>query len=331
MSLVETIVPQMAVYRQQFHTDNDVDWLPYLMFFHPKGYRSGVVNTDQLGFRVSRRDSSAYSVANSTGLSSARLIAGNSVAFGIGASSDSTTIASRLMAHDERKEPWLNLGGRAFNSAQELILLTLYRHALPKIDEIVLFSGANNLLLARLPENHIQEHGAFFNSTRFFDALEERASEGGFGFFGRPKKSVPRDNERSLDQRIAFAAELTLRHLAGWKTIAADMGSKLTYVLQPMSGWVRDKGCGEEEALFSELARLHRYTTISKDVLQRDVCAKYAALLELGAREKGIPFLNMSSALRARIDEEQWLFIDHTHLTDVGYDLVALSILERTQ
>lgn len=331
MSLIETVAPQMLTYRKEFHTDNDVNWLPYLMFFHPKSCCSTVVNTDELGFRFSQLGSRRYSVANGSRLSAGRLIAGNSVAFGIGASSDSATIASRLMAHDKRDEPWLNFAGRAFNSAQELILLMLYRHALPKIEEIVLFSGANNLLLSRLSEHHIQEHGAFYNSGLFFDRLGGRGGNGRLGFLGRSRKSYPPDNDLSMDQRIALAADLTLRHLVGWKAVANDMGAKLTYILQPMSGWVRDKGCEVEEALFVELSRLSRFTTISREVLRQEVCSMYASLIEAGTREQGISFVNMSALLRAEVSDEQWLFVDHTHLTDQGYDWVARLILEYTR
>ena len=337
MALIETLAPQMGAYSKQFHTDGDVAWQPYLMFFHPKNYRSSVVNTDSSGFRFSEKNNDKYSIANSSDLPSARLIAGNSVVFGIGASSDKATIASRMMVHDPRQQPWLNFGGRAFNSAQELILLTLYRHMLPKIEEIVLFSGANNLLLARLPEAYIQEHGAFYNSGRFFEIIQASSGKSKnnrfslSNFFGGPQKTIHSDNTRSLDERIRFAADLTLRHLDGWNAIAKDMGAKLTFVLQPMSGWVRDKSCKEEEALFLELENLPRYTTVKKDVLQRHVCKQYASMLEVGAQIKGISFVNSSPALRVASTDDQWLFIDHTHLTDAGYDLIARLIIESTQ
>lgn len=332
MALVETLAPQMIAYSKQFHTDGDVEWLPYVMFFHPKSYCSSVVNTDSSGFRFSERGGSRYSIANGTGLPSARLIAGNSVAFGIGASSDRATIASRLMVHDSRPEPWLNFGGRAFNSAQELILMTLYRHMLPRIDEIVLLSGANNLLLARLPEACIQEHGAFYNCVYFFDALREAfGNQRSFSnLFGRARRSTGPDNARSLDERIQLAADLTLRHLDGWNAVAKDMGAKLTFVLQPLSGWVRRKGCREEEALFHELANLRRYTTVRKDVLQDHVGDRYASVLEAGAEGRGVSFVNMNRAFRAAAGDDEWLFIDHTHLTDEGYDLLARLIIEST-
>lgn len=337
MDVIERLVPQMAAYSKQFHTDGKVEWLPYVMFFHPKSFHSAVVNTDAAGFRFSERHDRKYSVGTSADLPSGRLLAGNSVAFGIGASSDKTTISSRMMAHDSRPEPWLNLGGRAFNSAQELILLTLYRHMLPKIDEIVLLSGANNLLLARLPEIYVQEHGAFYNCIPFFDALREDAgqvSERRFPFSSPfSKKEQPKVQEvpRPIDERVAFAADLTLRHLDGWNAVARDMGAKLTFVLQPMSGWVRSRGCPEEEELFAELASLPRFTTIDKDVLQGHVGESYASLLEAGLQGKGISFVNSSPYLRANARDDQWLFIDHTHLTDEGYDSIARLIVDSSQ
>lgn len=336
-NLIETLAPQMAAYKKQFHTDGDVEWLPYLMFFHPKNYCSAVVNTDSSGFRFSQRNGDRYSVANASGLASARLLAGNSVVFGIGASSDANTLASRMMAHDSRPQPWLNFGGRAFNSVQELMLITLYRHLLPPIEEIVLFSGANNLFLARLHEAYIQEHGAFYNCGPFFDTFKgtsdhRRAPKFSFsGLFGKPARNAgPADNAKTLEERIEIAAALTLRHLDGWNAVARDLGAKLTYVLQPISGWVRDEGCKEEEALFHELANLSRYTTVHKDVLQSRVGERYASLLETGMRGKGIAFVNMNAVLRAATRSDQWLFIDHTHLTDEAYDAVARRVIEST-
>jgi hypothetical protein len=338
MSLIETLAPQMAAYSKQFHTDGDVEWLPYVMFFHPRSYCSTVVSTDSSGFRFSKLDSDRFSVATSSELSSARLLAGNSVAFGIGASSDEATLASRMMVYDSRPQPWLNFGGRAFNSAQELILMTLYRHMLPKIDEIMLLSGANDLLLARLPEAYIQEHGAFFNCFRFFDdvrASSSKTAENCFSFsnlFGREKQSASLpDNALSMGERIEMAADLTLRHLDGWNAVAKDMGAKLTFILQPMSRWVRSKGCEEEEKLFAELASKRRYTTVRHDVLQRRVGDEYASMLETGTKRRGISFVDMNPAVRSAAGDDQWLFIDHTHLTDEGYDLLARLVIDFTQ
>ena len=121
------------------------------MYFHPYNYASKTVNTDAIGFRFSEARGATRSVGTIDREQPVRLIVGSSTVFGIDASADRHTRASRLTENDSRPAVWLNFGGRSFNSAQALILFTLHRHHLPKVEEIVLFSGFNNLGLARLP------------------------------------------------------------------------------------------------------------------------------------------------------------------------------------
>lgn len=142
-----TLTPQMAEYEQKFTDSGEVRWLPYLMYFHPTEHRSPVVNTDLAGFRYSESLTTRYSVIDSGQSSgSVRLLAGSSTVFGIGASSDSWTLSSRLTRNDSRGQRWINFGGRSFNSTQELLLFTLNKHHLPKVDEIVLFPGSTTLV-----------------------------------------------------------------------------------------------------------------------------------------------------------------------------------------
>lgn len=141
-----TLTPQMAEYEQKFTDAGEVRWLPYLMYFHPTDHCSPVVNTDSSGFRYSESLGTNYSVIDGgKNNGPVRLLAGSSTVFGIGASADSWTLASRLTHNDSRGQRWINFGGRSFNSTQELVLFTLNRHHLPRVDEIVLFSGFNNL------------------------------------------------------------------------------------------------------------------------------------------------------------------------------------------
>ena len=171
MSARARLTPHMQEYEAKFTDGGVVRWLPHLMYFHPTNHRSATVNTDSIGFRYSEVDGRPISVADHGGIDSVRLLAGSSTAFGIGASSDAWTLSSRMTVHESRPQPWLNFGGRSFNSTQELLLLSLYRHLLPKVEEIVLFSGFNNLGLARQPQSRRGDHGAFFNCNQFFDAL----------------------------------------------------------------------------------------------------------------------------------------------------------------
>lgn len=55
------LTPHMLQYDAQFSDSGETRWLPYIMYFHPAGYRSEVVNTDSLGFRYAWHG--AHSVA----------------------------------------------------------------------------------------------------------------------------------------------------------------------------------------------------------------------------------------------------------------------------
>lgn len=333
MSARAELTPQMLDYEQKFADSGEVRWVPYLMYFHPADHRSETVNTDSLGFRYSESDGTRYSVADrGEDVSPVRLLAGSSTVFGIGASADRWTLSSRMSQHDTRGQPWINFGGRSFNSTQELMLLTLYRHLLPKVEEIILFSGFNNLGLARLPQAGHLGNGAFFNCNRFFDALGRDEPAGVRPALQRVLRGRGEDSAAqrppSLDEQIETAADLTLRHLDVWRLLAADMGAKLTYILQPLAGWVRDRGSAEEEALFAELDRLGRFTEQYGDILQPWVGRDYAARLAEGAKHMDVDFIDFGAVLADSIGPDQWLFVDRIHFTDNGHDFVAQQILE---
>ncbi|CAM3461004.1 GDSL-like lipase/acylhydrolase family protein [Paracidovorax anthurii] len=333
MSARSRLTPQMAAYAEKFADSGDVRWMPYLMYFHPASHRSPVVNTDASGFRHAPQKGENLSVHGFDRSRPVRLIAGSSTVFGIGASSDHWTLASRLGENDHRAEPWLNFGGRSFNSTQELLLLVLNRHQLPPVREIVLFSGFNNLGLARLPGRLRGEHGAFFNCGEFFEALPPAKTPGlrGLGqrLFGtQPAGAEDDEAPPSLEAQVAYAAELTVRHLHIWNLIARELQARLTYVLQPLSGWVRSQGCTEEEALFAELDEVGRFTEVYGDILTSDVCHRYADALAAAMAPLDVRFINLSPELSKRLPPDQWQFVDRIHFTDEGHDIVARLLLE---
>ncbi|MGV9452187.1 SGNH/GDSL hydrolase family protein [Streptomyces sp. NPDC003635] len=334
MSARARLTPQMQDYEAKFTDGGDVRWLPYLMYFHPADHRSKTVNTDSVGFRYAH---DAYgrplSVADHEGVDSVRLLAGSSTVFGIGAAGDDWTLPSRLTVHDPRPEPWLNFGGRSFNSTQEALLLTLYRHLLPKVEEIVLFSGFNNLGLARQPQSRRGDHGAFFNCNQFFDALPAEAADSASMLqrlrgLGSSRPAQQEEPVPALDEQLSYATDLTLRHLKLWRLVADDLGAKLTYVLQPLAGWVRPKGSPEEEEIFAELDAIGGFTTVYGDILRTEVNLDYAARIEAGAKELGVGFVNLSPVLAERLAADQWLFVDRIHFTDAGHDFVAQQLLQ---
>lgn len=331
-----TLTPQMAEYEQKFTDGGEVRWMPYLMYFHPVDHRSGVINTDSAGFRYSESLTTRFSVADGGNSSGAvRLLVGSSTVFGIGASADSQTLASRLTQNDTRGQHWLNFGGRSFNSTQELVLFTLNRHRLPKVEEIVLFSGFNNLGLARQPENYRGEYGAFFNCHQFFDALAPAqsapASWSLSNLFGKTQEEPEPVAPQSMEEQIEYAANLTLQHLDIWRALAADMGAKLTFILQPLAGWVRETASPEEQQLFAELDQAGNFTEVYGDILQTSVREAYAQRLRVGTQDMGVGFVDITPMLAEALSPEDWLFVDRIHFTDFGNDLVSKLILDVTR
>lgn len=328
-SSIENLTPQMAAYSEEFADSGRINWLPYVMYFHPFGYRSEVVNTDRSGFRYSEARGRRYSVADPVPEAGVRVLAGSSTVFGIGASADRHTLASRMTENDDRPEFWVNFGGRSFNSTQEMILFALDRHRLPEVSEIVLFSGFNDLGLSRLPARVRMDHGAFFLCNEFFEAMAgKKPSRFSSWFRGRGARETSEDEATPLEEQIAYAADLTLRNLSTWRAMADGLGARLTFVLQPLANWVRATGSAEEEALFAELEAKGGFAETYGDILEPQAFEAYERRLRAGAAELGVRFINFAPKLAAAITPDQWLFVDRIHFTDAGYDFVSRLLLD---
>lgn len=330
------LTPHMHEYEAQFSDEGQIRWLPYVMYFHPAGYRSAVVNTDGLGFRYATWSDTPVAVADHVPDGPVDVLAGGSTVFGIGASCDGATLASAMNRYGGgRSGPWLNMGGRSHNSAQEVLLHVLTRHRLPGIRRIVLFSGFNDLGLARLPASMRFEGGGFFLSGTYFERLHgHRRSRPRRGRPGHPATvrahgaDPENDQPLDLDQQLNYAAGLVLRHLRTWKALADDAGADLTYVLQPLATWVRETGTDEEEALFAYLDHLGNFGERYGDISAPEVGARYAELLGAGCAAMGVPFLDLAPLAADTLGPTDWMFVDRIHYTDFGYDLAARLLVE---
>ena len=328
MSKIKKLTPYMAAYSDEFADSGNINWLPYTMYFHPFNYRSEVVNTDSNGFRYSALGKQRYSATDHSEINTCRVVAGSSTAFGIGASSDCHTLASRMSENDPRGVPWINFGGRSFNSTQEMILFSLHRHQLPDTKYVILLSGFNDLGLARLPERLRMEHGAFFMCNDFFDAMrKKKQSRFSEWFRGSSAREVV-DIFPSLEDQISYAAALALRNLANWRAMCEQMGAQLTFVLQPLANWVRETGSPEEEALFYEREKLGSFAEQYGDILTQKNYEAYRNKLRDGVLALDISFIDLTPHIQAAVTEDFWLFVDRIHFTDRGHDLVSKLLIK---
>jgi lysophospholipase L1-like esterase len=313
----------MTEYTVRLYEDGELRWLPYLMYFQPADHRSDVVNTDPRGFRYSRRgDRTASPEALSAG--PVKVLAGNSVAFGVGATNDGASLTSRLWARGGAEAPWLNFGGRSHNSAQELLLFVLHRHLLPAVDEIVVLSGLNNLMLARQPAHLRGDHGAFFMCGQYFEKLNELGKR-------RPKATADDEAVPDLPGQVAAAAELTVRHLETWRLLADALGARLSFVLQPFAPWVRERPAPQERLLYVELDEVFSFGRQFSDLVPTAVGRTYAEALRSGCEKAGVRFLDMNPVLAGSAAPDEWLFVDRAHCTDQGYALLADLLAEHLE
>ena len=297
------------------------EWVPHLMYFHPRNVALKSVTTDEFGFR------------NTTGVKpgapTALLVGGSSV-FGIGATSDATTIPSLLNA--TTKYNWRNFGGRAFNSTQEAILVHLSNTK--KIDgPIVVMSGANNLTRSLMSGSFSKMFGAFFHQG-LFESQMRSAAVGNralarqlvaglrerFGF-GKKQHSQDTSNPSHLKTE-SYDAMLAVfeRDCEYINMLAKHNSTSASFVLQPFAPWVQKSLTTQETELFKLLDKeAEGFSRVLNELAERK--QQYTQDLQTICARTGLKFVDLNTA--PELQKPEWLFVDRVHLTDAGYTAVA--------
>jgi hypothetical protein len=297
------------------------EWVPHLMYFHPRNASLKSVTTDEFGFR--------NTTGAKPGAPTALLVGGSSV-FGIGATSDAATIPSLLNA--TTKFNWLNFGGRAFNSTQEAILVHLSNTK--KIDgPIVVMSGANNLTRSLMSGSFSKMFGAFFHQG-LFESQMRSAAVGNralarqlviglrerFGV-GKKQHSQPLSNT-SHSKAESYTAMLTVfeRDCEYFQMLARHNSTSASFVLQPFAPWIQKTLTEQEKELFNLLDQeAEGFSRVLSELAERK--QQYTQDLQAICAKTGLKFVDLNSA--SELQKPEWLFVDRVHLTDAGYSTVA--------
>ncbi|MBF0097953.1 MAG: hypothetical protein HQM04_17150 [Magnetococcales bacterium] len=319
------IVPQMVDY--DLVGDH---WVPYLMRFDRHDRTFPAVTTNEWGFRttLSSNDTtiSLESIKNRETACYSGVVIGSSAVFGVGATHDRHTIPSVLNRITDGV--WLNYGGRAFNSTQELILFML--HFPEQIDNIVLSTGVNNITLSYLSDRPSPIYNSFFYQTMFEQAMTNWTSEpigirrATIRLFREIKKyifpempSIQRNNIDGCYKEIIMCFRRDLKLL---KVIADGIGSSIYFALQPMATWIDKELSHQEVALFKILDKMSiDYTVLAKYIAH--VRDRYFDDVSRICHELNVPFVNTN--LDPSYKSKEWLFVDRVHLTDRGYEIAA--------
>lgn len=218
-----------------------IDLFPHahLGFALAPGHRSETLNTDEEGFRLSASPHGPVDSVSWVADGGGGLLLGSSVAFGLGATSDSTTLASHLAALTG--ERWLNLAVLAANSTQELIAAIPYLHA---AKTVVVFSGLGNyigLLRARTWNafGPIFYEGTFAKLTQvpLFDLAALSTGDADLAEVEANRREAPVPPEPDASQfrhRVEEAARIQLRDLA-FVARTAPEGTRVVFCLQPLA------------------------------------------------------------------------------------------------
>ena len=327
MKLRYDMLPQMRDYdRMSF------EWMAYVMYTNSREFRSAACNTDAHGFRYTWRNEDCldYSVfQDSSGPKG--IFCGGSTLFGVGASSDRQTIPS--MVNRQSDTTWFNFGVRASNSTQELLLFEFY---LPRVENVVLMTGVNNLV-AHLRSDHFNPPFGAFVGDDFFYQLAHKSSPSETlrqmmprrlkGLIPQRVRSQLRTQTKSCQrpsfgQRYHESLTILERDLELWRLLGTAHGFSVWFFLQPFASWTDKTPSAEEEKLFEILDDIGGPDwTMLRDSLTENYERYAIDIADLCAR-KSIQFSDLNQVM----PKEGWLFCDRVHLTDQGNSAVAQTI-----
>ncbi len=315
-------------------------WRPYTMFRQGSEYSSDSVNTDETGQRFSL-DRNGCRVSLSSLNEPFDLIVGSSTAFGVGATHDKNTIASKLSDLSGRRT--VSLTGRAYNSYQELLIFIEHLHKFSGLGKIIIISGVNNLYVSAFRD----KYGIpFFHSDSYYEAIKTAALSRKkrllailFDSIGVQSIDWRGANKTNVFQKIfegfghgfpvnekpvvnvQKAAHRTIQDLSVFHKLAESIGAELTFYLQPVAGWMQKPLVDEEKILFDTLQV--RTSEIMRAFSNPKIHKEYSSAIENFCASSKLNFSDLNICIKP---QNSWMYVDRVHLTDVGNSLVAQHI-----
>jgi hypothetical protein len=325
------------------------EFRPFVTSFGQANYNSGALNTDQLGFRVQfdklGKVVNFYKIKNES--SRCNLLIGGSTAFGVDCSSDEKTFANII---SQSGTFLINWGFRGAVCQQELIAYLSQKHLLPKIDNIIIFSGANDASLVCLNgEFAYAEWGSVFSEDYFFRQygsqyvkqtrgaaqigkvvswIEKQFNLGGWrrcilNWLAGSQALLSHRNENvslTESERLQVVIGHLKNTLETWGWVAKSTGVKIHYVLQPVAGWSTKLLSDRERKLItSDIEAIPELDIFASQCFYK----KFKAALSEAFTASEIEFHDANEWLSdSRYDGED-IFTDSCHLNDQGNEIIA--------
>lgn len=341
-SLMYKYAPQMKIYNQYSH-----EWKPYIMFSNPNNVRTEVLNTDNLGLRFNSSNNKTNLVSifqQEHNKKESGLIIGASTAYGMGASSDEMTISSLLSKNSDIF--FYNLGVTAFTGFQEVLLHQSLINHFEKIKYVVIFSGLNDMFMHNYIDEFDYELGPYYYSNQFKIGMDHMLLnrkrkiakfflspffEESINWLSISKKQIfenlfknkhLKKNKIDNNKKEDFLKNYLLRNFTYWSNIQKIYKVKMIYVLQPFPKWSDKNLTIEELEIFKELdlKDLKVYEAVKS---LEDLYAKSVSHISEHCNKFGINFVDSNKYFKENVKQNEWCFIDRSHLTDLGNKYIA--------
>jgi len=323
-------------------------------------YTSNSVNTDSSGFRISGYDN--VGVDSLIKDEPVDIFTGGSAAFGVGATSDKTTIPALLSG--DLKNRWINFSNSAYTSTQEFISFMYYRSTIHSVENIVIFSGINDLYLYFASKYFNENMGAFFYASDYFykmigdcrfrtvlgrpvvnNFLRILYGEHDFELLSNKDSFDLLVHKQSISQIEEIIAQYNVinshkkyptevinvlrRNLSNWKIVASYFNARLIYVLQPFSNWLPNRKLTfNEKVVFDILDKEggKNWKLLSKDI--DELHEWYSGEINRACKEQEVCFWDSHEAFMGVTTTED-VFVDRVHLTDFGNQMISEYIKEK--
>lgn len=299
---------------------------PYVMRAGEPRFRSQELNTDEHGFRLrGSLEGVGFNTQNGVGA-----LVGGSTAFGVGASSDETTLPALLT---DRGFPFINLGSRGATSIQEVILFQLVLNKISNLSSVLLLSGINDVsLVYQLDEPIDSLFYGYFGSKKLNKSRKSvlRSLRRRLGQLKSAKsrsvpmssdQEAPRNTENSdLDLRWTHMLSALGSAIGFWGYFARGTNIPVTYVLQPVVGWHARKPTQREAERINADAQV---VPSLRDFTSQSAYSRVRTFLSSACAREGIRFLDSNEWYKTGTALNTDLFSDVCHMTDDGYALLA--------
>lgn len=329
------------------------EFRPYVMFTNADNYKTKVVNTDRLGFRKVFFKKKLYGIDDLKKVKRINILTGSSTAFGMGSEDDKSTIQSFLSSMGKL---CFSMGIRGGTSQQELISFLKFKFLFPKIDNIIILSGNNDINhLASLDNSfYYRDYGGFsggqahtfhaFIQANSFDKkkwvtgknnlffyLNNLSAKSNilkfilanfFSFFKKSKlQKKTQKNILNSYEKMKNLKLLIENDIHTWSIIQKQMNVRIIYLFQPTILW-SNRNCTdyEKQIIKFEKRRIKNY--FDNDFTSKTIYKNFRNFTQSVCKKNLIKFYDINTMLK-KTDDKKDFFIDYSHLTAYGNYFIA--------